>query len=157
MTQNLSILKENKDIKYIYKIPCSYLEEGFLYVIIGTLAEPIKDNAILYMSLEKWFERMQQGDLLMYACATLPKKYRLKEHLNIYTKPDLLKFRKFILSTHLSDLEICLETNWAEQILTEWKINRYDVVKTEPNVAVSLSRFLAIIDPMYKKDLNDRI
>ena len=155
MIQNLKTLKENKDIKYIYKIPCSYLKEGFLYVIIGTLAEPIKDEFILYMSLEKWFERMQQGDLLMYACATLPKKYKLKEHLNIYSKPDLLKFRKFILTNKVSDLELCLETAWAGQILTEWKINRYDVVKTEPNVAVSLSKFLASIDPMYKKHIND--
>lgn len=156
MIQNLSTLKENKDIKYIYKIPCSYLEDGFLYIIVGLLAEPIKDKAILYFTPDKWFERMQQGDLLMYACATLPKKYRLKEHLNIYTKPDLLKFRKFILANKVSDLELCLETGWAEQILTEWKINRYDVVKKDPNVAISLSKFLAVIDPMYKKYINDR-
>ena len=119
MILDIKTLKENKDIKYIYKIPCSYLEDGFLYVIIGEGIEPIVDSCVLYFDLQDWFERSQKGDLLMYACATLPKKYKLKEHLNVYQRPDLLAFRKFILTNKVTDLELCLETGWAEQILSE--------------------------------------
>ena len=110
MIQNLKTLKENKDIKYIYKIPCSYIKDGFLYIIVGTMA-PVECEEVILFTLDEWFDKMQKGDLLMYACATLPKKYRIKEHLNIYTRPDLLQFRRYILTEKLCDLLLCLETN----------------------------------------------
>lgn len=46
---------------------------------------------------------IEQGNLLPYACATLNKKYKPKEFLNIYQKPDMLNFRKFILNSDLTE------------------------------------------------------
>lgn len=48
---------------------------------------------------------MADGNLLPYACSILNKKYRKKEYLNVYKKPEILLFRKYILNSNLSDME----------------------------------------------------
>ena len=52
---------------------------------------------------------MQAGSLLSYVCSITVKKHKIKEFLNIYDKPDLLKFRKFILNIDLPNNEIIQE------------------------------------------------
>jgi hypothetical protein len=49
---------------------------------------------------------MRAGSLLPYVCSTLTKQRKIKEYLNIYERPNLLEFRKFILSDSISKKEI---------------------------------------------------
>lgn len=44
---------------------------------------------------------MRAGSIKGYVCATSPKKYKIKEYLNIYNKPDFLTLRTYIL--HLTN------------------------------------------------------
>lgn len=41
-------LKENKDIKFIYKIPCSFYEEGYEYIVVGDNITSKNDNVIFF-------------------------------------------------------------------------------------------------------------
>ena len=52
---------------------------------------------------------MQSGSLLPYVCSILSKANKIKEYLNIYSKPDLLAFRKLVKSGILSDNECVQE------------------------------------------------
>ena len=47
----LNSYKENKEIKFIYKIPCSLYEERFKYIIIGDVQTRQYGNEF-YFSLE---------------------------------------------------------------------------------------------------------
>ena len=95
-------LKNNDDIKYIYLIPNSLFKDKLQYIIIGNIETDHEGNLFCY-SLDDWFEKMNSGDLLPYACAILKKKYKPKEYLNIYKKPDVLTFRKYILNSNMSE------------------------------------------------------
>lgn len=99
---NISMLKNNEDIRYIYTIPNSMFDDGLQYILIGDIITAQEDDVFCY-SFNDWFNKMGSGDLLPYACATLSRKYKPKEYLNIYDKPDLLKFRKYILNCNLSN------------------------------------------------------
>lgn len=134
---DVSKLKNNDNIKYIYMIPNSMFNDGFQYILIGDIKTEHEDNLFCY-SMEDWFSKMKSGDLLPYACATLKKKYKPKEFLNIYDKPNILKFRKYILSCNLSELEKTQQLYWAIQILNEYKINRYD----EPSFKIDFNTVL---------------
>lgn len=101
---NIEKLKYNDDIRYIYLIPNSLFEDKMQYVLIGNIKTDKEDNVFCY-SLEDWFQKMKSGDLLPYACATLSKKYKPKEYLNIYDKPNMLTFRKYILNSTLPEWE----------------------------------------------------
>ena len=91
---------------------------------------------------------MKSGDLLPYACATLKKKYKPKEYLNIYDKPDLLKFRKYILNCDLLEWEIQQQLSWAIQIIDEYKINRYDTFASKINLEALFTDFLGKMEGM---------
>lgn len=157
--EDLQKLKENKDVKFIYKLPCSFWEEKFEYIIIGDL-DTKEDNNIRYFSLDDWFLLMKLGSLLPYVCSTLNKSGKIKEFINIYEKPDIIKFRKYILDkfSHLSNIYkdqndyieriISQELLWGIQIIKEGRVNRVDVFKekyTNP-----LKEFIQLSDPIYK-------
>ena len=43
---NLNTLKQNKEIKYIFKLPNSYYEDGFEYIIVGNVEDKIPNSRI---------------------------------------------------------------------------------------------------------------
>ena len=68
--EEIKELKENKDIKYIYKIPCSLFETDLLVIIGNIKTKYDKEKHCLYFSFEDWFQRTDCGDLLPYVCST---------------------------------------------------------------------------------------
>lgn len=152
--EEIKQLKENKDIKFIYKIPCSLYDEGFEYIIIGDIKTEKKDNVRCF-SLDDWFLRMKSGSLLPYVCATLSKSGKVKEYLNIYEKPNLLSLRNFL--SHTKDpIELKQESLWGCQMIRESKINRPDMFKAILDTDKCVQLFLVEIDPMYRMSLNDK-
>lgn len=145
-------LKNNDDIKYIYLIPNSYFEDKIQYILIGDLTTEHENNVFCY-SLSDWFNLMKSGSLLPYACATLKKKYKPKEYLNIYDKPELLSFRKFILTNELQDWEKTQQLYWVLQVIDEWKINRYDAFVSKIDFRPLLTEFLSKVEGMYVKSI----
>ena len=49
--EELKKYKENKDIKFIYKIPCSFYEEGYEYIVVGDNITSKNDN-VTFFSLD---------------------------------------------------------------------------------------------------------
>lgn len=98
---------------------------------------------------------MYCGSLLPYVCSTLPRSFKIKEYLNIYEKPDLLKLRKFILSLKDPN-EIIQESLWGLQVIKESKVNRPDVFKTKWTEAKAVNSFLTSVDPIFRKSLRDK-
>lgn len=43
---DLNTLKQNKEIKYIFKLPNSYYEDGFEYIIVGNVEDKIPNSRI---------------------------------------------------------------------------------------------------------------
>ena len=43
----LQELKENKEVKYIYKLPCSLYDDGFEYIVIGNVTSNESNVKIL--------------------------------------------------------------------------------------------------------------
>lgn len=163
--EEIKELKENKDIKYIYKIPCSLFETDLLVIIGNIKTKYDKEKHCLYFSFEDWFQRTNCGDLLPYVCSTLSKKGKIKEYLNVYVKPDLVKFRNYIIKDpSITPLEKYIEVNWALQILREFKVNRPDVFSKESNFEElmknkyqkNLSTFLTEVHPMYIRQFYDK-
>ena len=157
----LQTLKDAKTIKYIYRIANTIYDEGVEYIIIGDLSKEsfLKEfqnlpNNIRYFTLNDWFIRMQSGSILPYVCSTLSKVNKIKEYLNIYLKPDLLKFRKLVCSDKLSNIECIQECLWAIQIIQEGRVNRVNVLKSEYNKSEIVSLFLKEVDLRYKLSLN---
>lgn len=146
-------LKNNEDIKYIYLIPNSLFDNKLQYILIGDIATDNEDNVFCY-SLEDWFSKMSSGDLLPYACAILKKKYKPKEYLNIYNKPDMLTFRKYILNSNMSDWETEQQLNWAIQIIEEGTINRFDAFASKNDFKALYSEFLNKVDGMLRLQLD---
>lgn len=146
-------LKNNEDIKYIYLIPNSLFDNNLQYILIGDIATDNEDNVFCY-SLEDWFSKMSSGDLLPYACAILKKKYKPKEYLNIYNKPDMLTFRKYILNSNMSDWETEQQLNWAIQIIEEGTINRFDAFASKNDFKALYSEFLNKVDGMLRFQLD---
>ena len=150
---DVSKLKNNEDIKYIYLIPNSLFDNKLQYILIGDIATDNEDNVFCY-SLEDWFSKMSSGDLLPYACAILKKKYKPKEYLNIYNKPDMLTFRKYILNSNMSDWETEQQLNWAIQIIEEGIINRFDAFASKNDFKALYSEFLNKVDGMLRFQLD---
>lgn len=150
---DVSKLKNNEDIKYIYLIPNSLFDNKLQYILIGDIATDNEDNVFCY-SLEDWFSKMSSGDLLPYACAILKKKYKPKEYLNIYNKPDMLTFRKYILNSNMSDWETEQQLNWAIQIIEEGTINRFDTFASRGDFKTLYSEFLNKVDGMLRFQLD---
>lgn len=146
-------LKNNEDIKYIYLIPNSLFDNKLQYILIGDITTDNEDNVFCY-SLEDWFSKMSSGDLLPYACAILKKKYKPKEYLNIYNKPDMLTFRKYILNSNMSDWETEQQLNWAIQIIEEGTINRFDAFASKNDFKTLYSEFLNKVDGMLRFQLD---
>lgn len=61
---------------------------------------------------------LYSGSLLPYVCATSSRKYRVKEYINIYERPNLLKLRKYVLSL-ADENEIIEQCLWGIQVLQE--------------------------------------
>ncbi|MEG0773595.1 hypothetical protein [Clostridium sp.] len=154
--KELQELKKSQDIKFIYKIPCSLYAypDNIQYIIIGDIQTQDKNNIRMF-SLDDWFLRMNNGSFLPYVCSTLSRAYKIKEYLNIYNIPNLLTFRKFILSIDTPS-EIIQECLWAMQFIKEYKVNRPDVFHKVYDHKKILNAFLTTIEPMYKMSLNER-
>lgn len=161
--ENLQKLKENKDVKFIYKLPCSFWEEKFEYVIIGDL-DTKEDNNVKYFSLDDWFLLMKSGSLLPYVCSTLNKSGKIKEFINIYEKPNIVKFRRYItdrakmldqMYKNLSNMEYVVnqECLWGIQIIKEGRVNRVDIFKEK--CENPLKEFIKLSDPIYKMQIKN--
>lgn len=148
--EKLSELKENKEILYIYRIPCSLSD--YQYVIIGNVKTHL-DKYDCYYSTEDWFSLMKSGSLLPYVCATIGRQGKIKEEVNIYDRPNLLTLRKYILTEELPNWRVYQELQWADQVLVEFRVNRPDVFKniklTKKVVKNEIAQFLHNIEPMY--------
>lgn len=144
--------KHNENIKYCYKLPNSSKESGFEYIIIGDIKDSIPDSRIFTM--DEWFKKMESGSLLPYVCCTLSKKYKIKEYLNIYSKPDVLKLRRLILD--LDGDELIQECLWGIQVIKEFKVNRPDVFKDKTSLFTAIDDFYDAVDPIYKMQFNGK-
>ena len=149
---NLNTLKQNKEIKYIFKLPNSYYEEGFEYIIVGNVEDEIPNSRIF--TTDQWFNKMDSGSLLPYVCSILPKKYKVKEYLNIYSKPDVLKLRRLI--TSLDGIELIQECLWGIQVIKEFKVNRPDVFKDKNSLFNAVDSFYEAVDPIYRMQFNGK-
>lgn len=151
--EKIKELKENKDIKFIYKLPCSFFDEGFEYIIIGYNTN-IEDNNVQVFTIDGWFLLIKSGSILPYVCATLPKSGKIKEFINIYEKPNVLALKHYVnaLTDKKKFIQECL---WGEQFIKEGKVNRVDVFKNNYfDSEDACNRFAKVIDPIYKMSLS---
>lgn len=153
--EEIKQLKENKEVKFIYKLPCSLYNEGYEYIIVGNNIISKDDNVRIF-SLEDWFTRIKSGSLLPYVCSILSKSGKIKEYINIYEKPDVISLRKYIIDNSIDNIErICnldkeliQECLWGLQVIREFKVNRIDVFKEKINDP--LREFMMASAPIYK-------
>lgn len=159
----LKQLKENKDIKFIYKIPCSFYDEGYEYIIIGSNPD-VNEQNVRFFSLDGWFLLMKSGSILPYVCSILSKSGKIKEYINIYEKPDIIMLRKYIINraSYLEsiskslvnmDMEIIQECLWGIQVIKESRVNRVDVFKERINDP--FNEFMIASEPIYKMSLTN--
>lgn len=92
--EELQKIKDNKEIKFAYRIPCSFYPEGYEYIIVGG---SVKGSNVRCFTIEEWFNIMEKGSLLPYVCSTIGKSGKIKEYLNIYKKPDVVLNNKYIV------------------------------------------------------------
>ena len=97
---------------------------------------------------------MDSGSLLPYVCSILPKKYKVKEYLNIYSKPHVLKLRRLI--TSLDGIELIQECLWGIQVIKEFKVNRPDVFKDKNYLFNAVDSFYEAVDPIYRMQFNGK-
>ena len=153
--EELKEYKDNKDIKFIYKIPCSLYDEGFEYIIIGYNINIKKDNVKVF-TIDDWFLLMKSGSILPYVCSILSKSGKIKEYINIYEKPNVLGLRRYI-NTLTNKKNLIQECLWGEQFIKEGRVNRIDVFKNKNNDVIdAINRFYNAVDPIYKMSLNER-
>lgn len=154
--EELKVYKENKEVKFIYKLPCSLYDEGYEYIIVGNNIVS-KDDNIRIFSLEDWFIRIKSGSLLPYVCSILSKSGKVKEYINIYEKPDIINLRKYIMersalydAEHMRhiDKELIQECLWGIQVIREFKVNRVDVFKEKTKNP--FEEFMIASAPIYK-------
>lgn len=153
--EELKLLKKDENIKFIYRIPSSIFEEKFEYIIIGLLETRTEEN-VRYFNIDDWFLLMKSGSILPYVCATSLKKHKIKEFLNIYDKPDMLKLRKYVLRTEDNKI-VAQECAWAIQYLEEGKINRPDIFFKPVYKPAVLNKFLKMVEPMFKSSLENEV
>ena len=154
--EELKMYKENKEVKFIYRLPCSLYNEGFEYIIVGNNIIVQGDNIRIF-SLEDWFIRIKSGSLLPYVCSILSKSGKIKEYINIYEKPDIINLRKYIMEQftlysgeHTDNIkkELIQECLWGIQVIREFKVNRIDVFKEKINNP--FKEFMIASTPIYK-------
>ena len=154
--EELRTYKENQEVKFIYKLPCSLYNEGYEYIIVGNNITSKDDNVRIF-SLEDWFTRIKSGSLLPYVCSILSKSGKIKEYINIYEKPDVISLRKYIIDNSIDniermcnlDKELIQECLWGLQVIREFKVNRIDVFKEK--ISDPLREFMMASAPIYKK------
>ena len=153
--EQIVALKENKEVLYFYKLPCSLYHSGFEYVIVGNILKDAYDN-VRYFKSEDWFARIESGSLLPLVCSTLNKSGKIKEYVNVYQKPDIIKLRLLIQRSVLNSTdiltpkEVIQESLWGIQVIKEFKVNRVDVFKTDINPTVAFQEFMKVSEPIYK-------
>lgn len=158
--EEIQALKENKEVLYFYKLPCSLFDSGFQYIIVTDAPEPPeKYDNVKYLSSQCWFQRMQNGSLLPIVCTSLGKSYKIKEYVSVYVKPDIIKLRKLLKNSllgackypwSLSDDEIIQESLWGIQVIKEGRVNRIDVFKTDTTSSIAFQEFMKVSEPIYK-------
>lgn len=158
--EEIQSLKENKEVLYFYKLPCSLFDSGFQYIIVTDAPEPPeKYDNVKYLSSQCWFQRMQNGSLLPIVCTSLGKSYKIKEYVSVYVKPDIIKLRKLLKNSllgackypwSLSDDEIIQESLWGIQVIKEGRVNRIDVFKTDTTSSIAFQEFMKVSEPIYK-------
>ena len=152
--EELNEYKKNKEVKFIYKLPCSFYPEGCEYVIIGNNITA-KDNNIRVFSFEDWFEKIKLGSLLPYVCSILPRSGKIKEYINIYEKPNIINLRNYLINQSATcnfksnlDKELVQECLWGIQVIKEFKVNRIDVFKEKINNP--FDEFIIASAPIYQ-------
>lgn len=149
-------LAKDEGILYIYRIPCSHFEEDCLIIVGG---KPIKKKGVLYFTSEEWFELINSGSLIPHVCAIAPKQNKIKVAVAVYQKPDLLLLRKYLFANNLPPWRVIQECLWAKQVLLESRVNRVNVfnnvVANKTAAKKCLQEFLTLIEPMYKKRIED--
>lgn len=153
--EELKEYKENKEVKFIYKLPCSFYNEGYEYIIIGDNITSQSNNVKVF-NLGNWFKIIESGSLLPYVCSTLSKSGKIKEYINIYEKPDILLLRRYVnaLVDKKSLIQECL---WGEQFIKEGKVNRIDVFKNKYSDPIdAMNKFYDAVEPIYKMSLNKK-
>lgn len=158
--EEIQALKENKEVLYFYKLPCSLFDSGFQYIIVTDAPEPPeKYDNVKYLSSQCWFQRMQNGSLLPIVCTSLGKSYKIKEYVSVYVKPDIIKLRKLLKNSllgackypwSLSDDEIIQESLWGIQVIKEGRVNRIDVFKIDTTSSIAFQEFMKVSEPIYK-------
>lgn len=150
----INISENLESVYFLYKLPCSLYKNGFENIIVGDFKSKrlIGDT---YININDWFSMMTNGSLLPYVCNTLSKSYKIKEYINIYSKPDPLKTRSYI--SKLSDKsDVIRECLWTIQFVKEGKVNRPDVFKTQKSYSEVLKEFYDIVDPIYYMKLKNK-
>lgn len=156
--EKLNEYKENKEVLYIYKLPCSLYNSRFEYIIVGNVQKEDYNN-VRYFKPEDWFYRIGSGSLLPTVCATLTKSGKVKEYVNIYQKPDIIKLRALLIcsfnnstqfNNKLTSQEILQESLWGSQVIKEFRVNRVDVFNTKLNMETAYKNFIDSSEPIYK-------
>lgn len=156
--EQIVTFRENKKVLYIYKLPCSLYDSGYEYIIVGHTKEEEYDN-VRYFKPEDWFRRIESGSLLPIICASLNKSGKIKEYVNIYQKPNIIKLRALLICSFnnstpfpgkLTQKEILQESLWGIQIIKEYRVNRVDVFKTKVSTETAYKDFIDSSEPIYK-------
>lgn len=151
--EEIQYCKGQEQVKFFYKIPCSLFEEGFQYIIVGeAIPKILKKSNVRCFTMQQWFDRIESGSLLPYVCCRLSRTNKLKEYLNIYKKPDVVKMRKFF-SKLVDANEIIQESNWAVQYIKEGKVNRPDAFTENIDPITAVNNFYEVVDPIYNFSL----
>lgn len=156
--ESLKILKDNPDIKYIYKIPSYWYTEKCLYIVISKEMPQILGDNVFYFSTAQWFEMMTNGSPLVFACGRLKKRFKIKEYLSIYQKPDNLLIRKY-LSTRVKGTIGLLEADYGFQLIKYGQIfnfegpGKYTLSNIEQAYTDLLKDIYIITDSAYKDSL----
>lgn len=51
--EEIQALKENKEVLYFYKLPCSLFDSGFQYIIVGNLSSIERYDNVRYFKLDE--------------------------------------------------------------------------------------------------------
>lgn len=158
--ESLKDLKGNPNIKYIYKIPSYWYKEECLYIIIMGQIQKIEsqESNIFCFTTEKWFDMMTKGSPLVFACGRLKKRFKIKEYLSIYQKPDSLSIRKY-LTTRAKDTLGLVEADYGFQLVKYGQIfnfecsGKYVLSNIQQAYEELMQDICKITDSLYKDSL----
>ena len=106
MNSVINKLKECKDILYIYWFPRRLYgiepnKDFYWFVVTNDFKKSddfseLVDSNYGISTIDNWFKKVINGDILAWECACLNKKYVIKEHVKLLMKTDLLQLRNCV-------------------------------------------------------------